>query len=101
MDSGVGVEENAKGVRKLFGDGEYVAPDTVLECTGVESSVLTACHAARRGGRVVVIGVGKSVMHNFPFMHLSMAEVCSSLFLPPSGVVLLTGTDRYQIYQSL
>lgn len=75
VDKDAGPEENAKRVRKLFGEEEYFAPDTVLECTGVESSVLTGCHVVRRGGKVVVIGVGKSVMHNLPFMHLSMAEV--------------------------
>lgn len=75
IDKGVGVEENARRVRELFGEGEYVCPDTVLECTGVEGSILTGCHVVRRGGTVVVIGVGKSVMNNLPFMHLSMAEV--------------------------
>jgi len=29
----------------------------------------------RRGGVVCVIGVGKSVMNNLPFMHISLAEV--------------------------
>lgn len=100
VDSGVGVEENARRVRKFFGEEEYVAPDTVLECTGVESSVLTACHVVRRGGRVVVVGVGKSVMHNLPFMHLSMAEVCW-FTSPPSVGSLLTGVGRYQIHQSV
>ncbi|KAF1989342.1 GroES-like protein [Aulographum hederae CBS 113979] len=78
------VEENAKGIRRLFGceeeaamggEGEYKAPSTVLECTGVESSVCTAAFAVRRGGTVVVIGVGRPVMNNLPFMHLSLAEI--------------------------
>ncbi|KLU82195.1 hypothetical protein MAPG_01271, partial [Magnaporthiopsis poae ATCC 64411] len=51
------------------------APPAVLECTGVESSVCTAAFTARRGGVVVVIGVGKEVMNNLPFMHLSLAEI--------------------------
>jgi len=66
---------NAAGIRKLFGDEEYYAPETVLECTGVESSVCTAAYTARRGGSVVVIGVGKAIMNNLPFMHMSLAEV--------------------------
>jgi L-iditol 2-dehydrogenase len=70
-------EANAREIRKLFCEesGEYGAPETVLECTGVESSVITACYTARRGGTVMVIGVGRSIMNNLPFMHLSLAEV--------------------------
>ncbi|KAL4793163.1 chaperonin 10-like protein [Aspergillus venezuelensis] len=66
---------NAKAIRTLFGEGEYCAPDRVLECTGVESSIVTAAFTARRGGVVVVIGVGKAEMNNLPFMHLSLAEI--------------------------
>jgi L-iditol 2-dehydrogenase len=66
---------NAKGIRALFGDNEYIAPDRVLECTGVESSICTAAYTARRGGLVVVIGVGKEIINNLPFMHLSLAEI--------------------------
>jgi len=68
-------EGNAKEIRKLFGETEYTAPETVLECTGVESSVCTAAFTVRRGGTVMVIGVGRPVMNNLPFMHLSLAEV--------------------------
>ncbi|KAJ5312193.1 hypothetical protein PENANT_c011G07804 [Penicillium antarcticum] len=66
---------NAQAIRALFGSQEYVAPETVLECTGVESSVCTAAYTARRGGTVMVIGVGKAIMNNLPFMHLSLAEI--------------------------
>jgi L-iditol 2-dehydrogenase len=76
-------EENAKEMRKLFGSEEYVQPRLVLECTGVESSVCTAAFVVRRGGVLMVVGVGKSVMHNLPFMHLSLAEVCSTGFGDP------------------
>lgn len=75
VDRSLDAEGNAKGIRALFGSQEYFAPETILECTGVESSVCTALYTARRGGAVVVIGVGKSVMNNLPFMHVSMAEV--------------------------
>lgn len=68
-------EGNAKAIRALFGPDEYSAPDRILECTGVESSVVTAAFTARRGGVVVVIGVGKAVMNSLPFMHLSLAEI--------------------------
>lgn len=66
---------NADAIRALFGSSEYVAPDTILECTGVESSVCTAAYTVRRGGTLVVIGVGKAIMNNLPFMHISLAEV--------------------------
>lgn len=75
IDRSLDAAGNAKLIRSLFGDDEYFAPSTVLECTGVESSVCTATYAARRGGTVMVIGVGKSIMNNLPFMHISLAEV--------------------------
>jgi L-iditol 2-dehydrogenase len=78
VDRSLDAEGNAKAIRKLFGDTEYSAPRTVLECTGVESSVCTATFAVRRGGKVMVIGVGKEVMNNLPFMHMSLAEVILS-----------------------
>jgi L-iditol 2-dehydrogenase len=72
-------EDNAKEIRKLFGDSEYGCPETVLECTGVESSIATAAFAVRRGGTVMVIGVGRPVINNIPFMHLSLGEVSNFL----------------------
>jgi Zn-dependent alcohol dehydrogenase len=80
VDRGLDAEGNARKIRELFhfaSVGEYGAPETVLECTGVESSVVTACYTARRGGTVMVIGVGREIMNNLPFMHLSLAEVSS------------------------
>lgn len=83
VDTSLDARGNAAGIRALFGargregeDGEeYLAPPTAIECTGVESSVCTAAFAVRRGGRVVVVGVGGDTMNNLPFMHLSLAEV--------------------------
>lgn len=72
-------EENGKAVRRLFGETEYVQPRVVFECTGIESSVCSAAYMVRRGGILMVVGVGKSVMNNLPFMHLSLAEVCIPL----------------------
>lgn len=43
-------EENAREIRKLYGDDEYSQPASVMECTGVESSVCTAAFTVRRGG---------------------------------------------------
>ncbi|KAH8168537.1 alcohol dehydrogenase groES-like domain-containing protein [Sarocladium implicatum] len=75
VDTKLTPEQNAARIRGLFGSDEYVQPRLVLECTGQESSVCTAAFVARRGGVVMVVGVGKSVMHNLPFMHLSLAEI--------------------------
>lgn len=66
---------NAEAIHALFGSGEYVATETILECTGVESSVYTAAYTARRGGTVIAIGVAIAIMKNLPFMHTSLAEV--------------------------
>lgn len=81
---------NARGIRRLFGarggggeaGEEHLAPPCVIECTGVESSVRTACFVAQRGGRVVVVGIGRDTMNNLPFMHLSLAEVRHVCFPP-------------------
>lgn len=93
IDTSLDARGNAEAIRKLFLEGggaaveglseeerEYLAPDTVLECTGVESSVCTAGYVARRGGTVCVIGVGRDVMNNLPFMHMSLAEVSYAVF---------------------
>ena len=52
-------------------------PSVVYECTGVQSSVNTAAYSCRRGGEVMIIGVGRAIMDGLPFMHLSLAEVRS------------------------
>lgn len=75
VDTKLDAEGNAKEIRKLFGTDEYSAPVSVLECTGVENSVITAVLTVRRGGVVCVIGVGRSIMNNLPFMHISLAEI--------------------------
>ena len=85
VDQELSIERNASRMRDLFVDADandeapvqpdYCAPHVVLECTGTEAGVGTAAFVARRGGTVMVIGVGKSSMNNLPFMHLSLAEV--------------------------
>lgn len=75
VDPQLDAEGNGQAIRALFGSDEYFAPETALECTGVESSVCTAAFTVRRGGTIMVIGVGKPIMNNIPFMHISLAEV--------------------------
>lgn len=64
-------EQFAEKVVKLA-DG--VEPAVAMECTGVESSISGAIHAAKFGGKVFVIGVGKPEI-KIPFMRLSTREV--------------------------
>ncbi|ORY72083.1 chaperonin 10-like protein [Pseudomassariella vexata] len=96
VDRQLSSEENAREVRKLYGEGEYEAPQTVLECTGVESSVVLAAFAVRRGGVVCVIGVGRDIMNNVPFMHVSLAEIDLRFINRyrdtwPAGIACLSG----------
>lgn len=89
VDPSLDAAENGRRIRRLFRNDysdtaqdlnqEYYAPRTVLECTGVESSVCTAAYTVRRGGTICIIGVGKSIMNNLPFMHISLAEVCDMI----------------------
>ena len=50
-------------------------PSVVYECTGVQNSVHTAAYSCKRGGEVMVIGVGRAIMDGLPFMHCALAEV--------------------------
>lgn len=68
--------DNAQEIRKLYGTDEADMPPSVMECTGVASSIITGCYVARRSGTVCVIGVSsKELIDGFPFMHLSLAEI--------------------------
>jgi len=75
----------------------------------VESSICTAAFAARRGGTVMVIGVGRPVVNGLPFMHLSLAEVsilhvCYCKISPTRSLTLtpvLKKQDQAQVYQPL
>ncbi|KAI0199802.1 GroES-like protein [Astrocystis sublimbata] len=64
-------EDAAKAIVASFGG---IEPAVVMECTGVESSIASAIWAAKFGGKVFVIGVGKNEM-NFPFMRCSTREI--------------------------
>ncbi|RMY08622.1 hypothetical protein D0868_04702 [Hortaea werneckii] len=79
--------QTSEGIREVFGvrprdvqkmvasPDEYNAPSTVIECTGIEISINTAALACRRNGVVMVVGVGRSIMNNLPFMHLSLSQI--------------------------
>lgn len=75
IDTKLSPQDNAKKIRLLFGESEQDAPSRVLECTGVESSIITGSYVTRRSGLLMVIGVGRDTINNFPFMHLSFAEI--------------------------
>lgn len=68
-------EDMAKFVKQTIREAGGDEPRVVYECTGVQSSVLTACFLPRRAGEVMVIGVGRPTMNELPFMHMSLAEV--------------------------
>jgi L-iditol 2-dehydrogenase len=59
---------------KVVALADGVEPAVVMECTGVESSISGAIHAAKFGGKVFVIGVGRPEI-KIPFMRLSTREV--------------------------
>ncbi|MCJ1317883.1 L-arabinitol 4-dehydrogenase [Xylographa vitiligo] len=71
VERGVTPEQAAEDIIKLGGS---VKPSVALECTGVESSIASAIWSVKFGGKVFVIGVGKSEM-SIPFMRLSTQEV--------------------------
>ncbi|KAJ7577058.1 chaperonin 10-like protein [Mycena floridula] len=63
-------KEQALKIKEAAGTSLKVA----LECTGVEGSIHTAIYSMQFGGKVFIIGVGKSEQ-KFPFMHLSANEI--------------------------
>ena len=64
-------EDCAQGILQQMGG---TRPRVAMECTGVESSILTAIHSVSFGGKVFVIGVGKSEIQ-IPFMRLSTQDI--------------------------
>lgn len=76
IESNLTTHENAAAIRKIFGETEYEMPPTVLECTGVASSINTCGYVVRRNGKLVIVGVSSSnEIDGFPFMPLSFGEV--------------------------
>ncbi|ROT39692.1 sorbitol dehydrogenase [Sodiomyces alkalinus F11] len=104
-------DEAAAIVRDAFGG---VEPAVALECTGVESSIAAAIWAAKFGGKVFIIGVGRNEI-NIPFMRASVREVdiqlqyryCNTwpraIRLVESGVVDLSKlvTHRFKLEDAL
>ncbi|EON61540.1 L-iditol 2-dehydrogenase [Coniosporium apollinis CBS 100218] len=70
----VGRGDDAKALGKKVVDTLGEEAKLVLECTGVEGSIHAGIYAARFGGAVFVIGVGKD-FQSIPFMHLSAKEI--------------------------
>lgn len=71
VQPGLTPEEGGKAIVAAFGG---IEPAVTMECTGVESSIASAIWASKFGGKVFIIGVGKSEI-NIPFMRASVREV--------------------------
>ncbi|KAK7061011.1 hypothetical protein VNI00_000746 [Paramarasmius palmivorus] len=70
IDRNKSPQEQAEVIKEVAGGAVKV----VLECTGFEGSIHTGIYATQFGGKVFIIGVGKSEQ-TFPFMHLSANEI--------------------------
>ncbi|KAF2223902.1 chaperonin 10-like protein [Elsinoe ampelina] len=68
-------EETGRKVQAVFKEMGAPAPRVSFECVGMASSVGACLWGTRRGGEVMVIGVGKDTMDGLPFMQASMAEI--------------------------
>ena len=66
-----GASEIIEKVKSLGGD----QPRVVYECTGVQNSIIAAAYLPRPKGEVMVVGVGRPVLNELPFMHMALAEV--------------------------
>ena len=71
IEMGLSAEQCAEKVVEAMGG---IRASVTMECTGVESSVATAIWSVKFGGKVFVIGVGRSEM-KIPFMRLSTQEI--------------------------
>lgn len=67
-------ETKEQFAEEVVGLGYGEEPAVVMECTGIESSIAGAIQAAKFGGKVFVIGVGRDEI-NFPFMRASVREI--------------------------
>lgn len=54
--------------------GEDSGPPVTLECTGMESSITTCVYITRRGGEIMVLGMGKN-LQTLPIMDMSMKQI--------------------------
>ncbi|KAI4272058.1 MAG: hypothetical protein LQ337_005570 [Flavoplaca oasis] len=103
----------ASEIISAFG-GTTNKPRIALECTGVETSIASAIHSVKFGGKVFVIGVGKPDVQ-MPFMRLSTQEIdlqfqyryCNTwpraIRLVQEGVIRMDGlvTHRFDIEDSV
>ncbi|KIY49955.1 GroES-like protein [Fistulina hepatica ATCC 64428] len=71
IDPSLTPQQQAEIVKAAGGTGGF---KLALECTGVQGSIHTAIYSMLFGGKVFIIGVGKSEQE-FPFMHLSANEI--------------------------
>jgi len=111
VSPGLSAEDSAKAIVEAFGG---IEPAVAMECTGVESSIASAVWAAKFGGKVFIIGVGKNEI-KFPFMRASTREVDVQLQyrynntwprairLVESGIIDLSKlvTHRYKLEDAL
>lgn len=65
-------QETAKEIVSLL--GEESGPSVTLECTGMESSITTCVYITRRGGEIMVLGMGKN-LQTLPIMDMSMKQI--------------------------
>jgi L-iditol 2-dehydrogenase len=75
IQPGMSAQETGMDILKTMQKAGGDQPRVVYECTGVQGSVVTASYLPRPAGEVMVIGVGKPIMNELPFMHMSLAEV--------------------------
>ncbi|KAJ8072240.1 hypothetical protein PM082_015799 [Marasmius tenuissimus] len=67
--------ETAGQIRNLFKDGEVaLIPEVAFECTGAQSSIVSAIYAIEDGGTVLQIGCGKPDV-DLPLMAMGFREV--------------------------
>ncbi|KXT04751.1 hypothetical protein AC578_9705 [Pseudocercospora eumusae] len=102
-------EEIAGSVKAALGQ----EPKLVIECTGVQSRIWSGTYAARFGGTVFIIGLGKD-KQEIPFMYASFREVdirlqfrcrekySKAIMLVSEGLVRLKPlvTHRYTLEQA-
>lgn len=101
IDTKMSPQETAKDIVRTLKEAGTEQPRVVYECTGVQNSVVTACFLPRPAGEVMVIGVGKPMMNELPFMHISMAEVRHTLKSKLREELTLTTAGRSEIHQPL
>ncbi|KAJ3549703.1 hypothetical protein NM208_g361 [Fusarium decemcellulare] len=96
IDTSLTSEENSHAIRALYGSTEYSAPETVFECSGVDSSAIIGFNVIRKQGKFIALGVGNAQFDKFPSGLLmgKMATITySSSYYDtwPAGIALMSG----------